>query len=323
MRAVDAAMTNRLSALAIGGRAVPARVDPARLVHHGILHLGLGVLLAVCLLVASSHKVWGQLCVCAEPGMMTCSLLGHTSHEPATSAFPQCQLHARGGGGRGGGGGSGGGRHEQFRKRPVTRGTHPHIEYGAGRLPRPPAIGGGGGDVGGGSGGPVGGAGAPAVNPPPPAAFNPATGFQIAPLNCPRGSFRTGQTFYGGTRCAPMPMPSPAAGIQLPPDADDQSSTDGVQAGGSGGQPVQPIFGDTEPLSGPASAPQLGAPPSPSQFNNTQAGVLANANLLDVAAAAVGVSKPMMKALAVAGAAALAVGFAGPAVVMPLVRAWP
>jgi hypothetical protein len=225
MRAINGALTSRLSALAAGGRSVPARYDPVRLIRKRLLHYGLAGTLAACLLSGSINKVWAQLCVCAEPGMMTCSLLGHTSHEPATSAFPQCQLHARGGGGGRSGGNSGGGRHEQFRKSPAAKTTHPQVEYGAGRLIRPPAIGSGGdsgGGVGGGNGGGSnsgGGAGGqPTVNTPPPA-FDPQTGFQIKPLNCPSGLglVKRSPTFYGGTRCGPPP---PAAGGEpAPPQA--------------------------------------------------------------------------------------------------------
>jgi hypothetical protein len=45
----------------------------------------------------------------------------------------------------------------------------------------------------------------PVINPAP--VFDPRTQAQIQPLNCPRGFVRIGQTFYGGTRCAPMGQP--------------------------------------------------------------------------------------------------------------------
>jgi hypothetical protein len=237
MRAIDAATTTRLGAVAVGGRSA-ARLELTRLIRKRLLHCGFAGALAFCLLPVSVNKVWAQLCTCAEPGMMNCSLAGFHSHEPATAAFPQCQIHARGGGGGRSGGGGGGGRHEQFRKSPAAKTSHPHVEYGAGRLIRPPATGsgtnngGGGGDgAAGGAGGGGGGGGESAANPPSPPAFDPQTSFQIKPLNCPSGLGLVTRppTFYGGTRCG---LPSPAAGAPQPPaqvaqpDETDQTPKD-------------------------------------------------------------------------------------------------
>jgi hypothetical protein len=146
----------------------------------------------------------------------------------------------------------------------------------------------------------------------------PTLADQIQPLNCPRGFARIGETFYGGTRCAPIPMPSPAAGMQLP----GEPTTDTAVTPPESQPTAQPIFNDTEPLSGPSPPPQLGEAPPPSQFNNTQAGVLANANWLDIMSAGLGSSKSTVRALAVAGALAATVGFGGGAILMPLLKAW-
>ncbi len=147
----------------------------------------------------------------------------------------------------------------------------------------------------------------------------PTLADQIQPLNCPRGFARIGETFYGGTRCAPIPMPSPAAGMQLP----GEPTTDTAVTPPESQPTAQPIFSDTEPLSGPSPPPQLGEAPPPSQFNNTQAGVLANANWLDIMSVGLGSSKSTVRALAVAGALAATVGFGGGAMLMPLLKAWP
>ncbi len=279
MKAVETAMTIGPSAFARHGSLSPGLMV-ARVVWTSLLNYQLVGFLAVCLLAASTTKVWGQLCVCAEPGMMNCALGGFRSHEPATSAFPQCLARTR-------------------RAAP----PRPTVERGAARR-QPPQRGGINPQ--------------PAVNAPPPAQFQPNLADQIQPLNCPRNFIRTGQTFYGGTRCAPIPMPSPAAGIQLPEEPPDAAATPPESQ-----PPAQPIFSDTEPLSGPSGPPQLGEVPPPSQFNNTQAGVLANANWLDIMSAGTGLSKPTVRAFAVAGALAATVGFGGGAMLMPLLKAWP
>lgn len=189
-------------------------------------------LLAVCLLGVSVNNAWAQW-YCG-PNDTIC--IGSWCEPVTTPAARQiCPLRSGGGRSGGGGGGGGGGRHEQFRKTPTAKGSHPHVEYGAGRLTRPPATegggsggsGGGGGGGGSGSGGGGGGGGGEsAVNPPPPPAFDPQTSFQIKPLNCPSGLglVTRSPTFYGGTRCG---LPSPAAGgPQPPPQAGQAGQTD-------------------------------------------------------------------------------------------------
>ena len=131
MRAADAAMTIGSSAFAIGGKTAPATVDLAHAIRNILFRHGLAALLAICLLPASIHEVWGQLCVCAEPGWMNCALMGFSSHEPATAAFPQCMARSRGGevGGRSGGesGGVGGG--QRAFHRPKSRAPAAHVEH--------------------------------------------------------------------------------------------------------------------------------------------------------------------------------------------------
>ncbi len=53
--------------------------------------------------------------------------------------------------------------------------------------------------------------GSPSAEPPGEPEFDATTRFQIQPLNCPRGFARVGETFYGGTQCAPKIHPRPAA----------------------------------------------------------------------------------------------------------------
>lgn len=132
-----------------------------------LLNYQLVGLLAVCLLAASSTKAWAQLCTCAEPGWMNCALAGFHSHEPATAAFPQCQVHARG---------AAPPRRAAAPKtatRPTTP-TRPKLQQMA-----------------------------PVAND-----FVPQTSHQIQPLPCPRGFTQVGETFYGGTKCAPVGRPT-------------------------------------------------------------------------------------------------------------------
>ncbi len=106
------------------------------------------------LLPGTSNDALAQLCTCAEPGWMNCSLMGFHSHEPATAAFPQCQLRSR--------------RAAPPPSRSTT--TRPQIDT------------------------------APSDS----NAYNPARTYQIRPLPCPQvAPVRFGETFYGGSRCAP------------------------------------------------------------------------------------------------------------------------
>lgn len=50
----------------------------------------------------------------------------------------------------------------------------------------------------------------------PPQLINPTTQHQIQPLPCPRGFAQIGETFYGGTKCAPASRRSVVAGGQPP-----------------------------------------------------------------------------------------------------------
>jgi hypothetical protein len=88
MKAGDTAITIESSAFARLSSGV-ARLIPASLQNYRLLGL-----LVVCLLAVSTDKVWAQLCRCAEPGWMNCSIAGFHSHEPATAAFPQCMRRA-------------------------------------------------------------------------------------------------------------------------------------------------------------------------------------------------------------------------------------
>lgn len=261
MTDLDAALTRRTtaSAGAAAGRA-PRRVWR---------DLSLAAV-AACLLTASTDLAWGQLCECAEPGWMNCSLMGFSSHEPATEAFPQCMAHGSYGGDDGGGpSASQGGRHEAIRAGPGRR-PQPHVVRGAVIRPPPSRL--------------------PVVQPPttppivapiaPPAAppldgidasnFDPKTSSQIKPLNCPRGFAAIGATFYGGTRCGAAAPPAPAAGMPAPvasavaavaaalDGADDESASDD--------RPLSAAA--TPPPSPPAEASptgQLPEPPPPSQ----------------------------------------------------------
>lgn len=224
MRAVDAATTMGSSAFAIAGKVAPAAVDPARAIRNVLFCHGLAALVAVCLLPASNHEVWAQLCVCAEPGWMNCALMGFSSHEPATAAFPQCMARSRGaglgGGGAGGAGGSGG---QRAFHRPKSRAPAAHVEH-APAYPRqapqsPVAI----------PSQPAAVAPAPSPsesNPPasPPdaaeAGYEPYKTPEIQPLPCPKGLVKVDETFYGGTRCGAAAGAKPATAPAEPPKAD-------------------------------------------------------------------------------------------------------
>jgi len=291
-------MTIRSSAFATARPSPSPRSELARLVWKSLLSYRLAPLLAVCLLAASTNEVWGQLCECAEPGWMNCDLLGFHSHEPATSAFPQClagggaEQEVNPGGGPaeeevnpGGGpveeevnpgGGSEIGRgfagQRSFAPSSAPRSAS-HIQRNVTRrqprsAPTPPP----------------GSVAAPAPTPtltptpsPTPEApafyrFPPPLADQIQPLNCPRGFARTGQTFYGGATCGPMPN-IPAAGPlppQQPPpspapspaEASTEAPPATPQPTSSGINPDQPVPllrpAETQPKVSP-----LGPPPSP------------------------------------------------------------
>lgn len=169
-------------------KAVETTMTMARSVWTRLLTYLLVSLLVVCLLTASINRASAQLCQCAEPGWMYCDLLGHHSHEPATAAFPECQVHPR--------------RTAPQRRQRET----PQRRERVAPEQREP--------------------GSAQVAPPPiESQFKVGEltlANQIKPLNCPRGFARIGQTFYGGTRCASV-LPSPAAGEQLPWEAPPES----------------------------------------------------------------------------------------------------
>jgi hypothetical protein len=339
MKTLDAAMTIRSSAFATARRSPSPRFELARLVRKSLLTYRLAALLAVCLLAASTNKVWGQLCVCAEPGWMNCDLMGFHSHEPATSAFPQCLA---GGGAEEEGNPVGGPAEEEGSPvggPDIERSVAGQRSFGPGSAPRsvshirrnvtrrqprfaptptpgPVAVGTQKANE-----GVVAAPEAPAFY-----RFPPPLADQIQPLNCPRGFARIGQTFYGGARCGPMVQPNIPAADLLPPQppppspapSPAEASTPPAEAPqgtpqpiASGINPDQPVPFLRTPETQP-KVPPLGPPPSP--VNPVEQ---ANGNVPSILAV-LKPTGPLQKFIAYAppaGATAFAVGF--------FARRWP
>jgi len=255
-------------------------------------NVGLAILAAGGLFAASTHEAAAQLCTCAEPGWMNCSLMGFFSHEPATAAFPECMARGSYRGAEEPAASDDNGEaplandnaRQEFRGASGRR-ARPHVRRGAVMRPPPPR--------------------APAVQPqpianPPVAAppiapavaaptdalasldFDPKNSFQIRPLNCPRGFVAVGQTFYGGTRCGWIAPPPPAGGVPAPvasavaavaaalDNADDASASDDNPTAGTGASPAKPPSPASEqdsPPAPPTASPMspLPEPPPPSQ----------------------------------------------------------
>lgn len=271
-------------------------------------------LLALSLLTAFGSDAWAQFS--CGPGDTIC--VGSGWCEPITTPAARAMCPLRGGGG----GGS---------RRSYSTHRRPQVQHGAARRQRPrrgvvippaqtvtPNV--------------------PPANPPtnpPPAVSNalqriaadPRGQFLNKPLNCPRGYSRVGATFYGGTQCAPMPpastadnAPSPAAGEQLPWDWPPETSPE--KAGAPAG-PTPVLPDDTLTGEPPGRLPPIPSfPPSPGSPAPYIAQQLADRSWPELLQIATGGSSKW-KWIAVGGAAAMAVGFGGSAVVVPMLRAWP
>jgi hypothetical protein len=149
--------------------------------------------------------------------------------------------------------------------------------------------------------------------------FRPATSHQIQPLRCPRAApLRVGETFYGGTICAPMGQPRAAAveplPFQQPPPAPAPSPAQMSKPEG----PPQP-----QPQPSEFAPPQPSQPqPSQDATDNDLSKNIAKNNLLDILEAGTGLPRTVLVGFGVAGAVALVGGFAGSSVIMPFIRAW-